>query len=62
MSCDCENKRRAAELERMRSLAKSAAKLRGCIMELRRRDDGTYSFNCRGAGGKGKIVEYIHYL
>lgn len=62
MSCGCENKKKAGEYERMRSLAKKAAILSGCIMELRLRDDGTYAFNCRGTGGSGVIIEYVHYL
>jgi hypothetical protein len=62
MSCGCENKKKASDLERMRSLAKKAAVLSGCIMELRKRGDGTYTFNCRGTGGSGEIIEYIHYL
>ena len=62
MSCGCENKKKAGEYERMRGLAKKAAILNGCIMELRLKDDGTYAFNCRGNGGPGTIIEYIHYL
>lgn len=62
MSCGCENKKRASEYERMKSLAKKAAILSECIMELRLRDDGTYAFNCRDTGGSGVIIEYIHYL
>jgi hypothetical protein len=62
MSCGCENKQRASEYERMKSLAKKAAILNECIMEMRQRDDGTFAFNCRGTGGNGKIIEYIHYL
>ena len=62
MSCGCENKQRASEYERMKSLAKKAAILNECIMEMRLRDDGTYAFNCRGSEGSGVIIEYIHYL
>lgn len=62
MSCGCENKKKAGEYERMSSLAKKAAILSGCIMELRLKDDGTYAFNCHGTGGSGKIIEYFHYL
>jgi len=62
MSCGCENKKKAGEYERMKSLAKKAAVLNECIVELRLRDDGTYTFSCRGAGGSGKVIEYIHYL
>ena len=62
MSCGCENKQRASEYERMKSLAKKAAILNECIMERRLRDDGTYTFNCCGTGGSGKIIEYVHYL
>lgn len=62
MSCGCENKKRAGEYERMRSLAKKAAVLNECIIEMRMKDDGTYTFACAGSGGAGKIIEYIHYL
>lgn len=62
MSCDCENKRKASELDRQRGLAKAYAVMEQCIVELRQKEDGTYTFNRAGAGGVGSIVEYIHYL
>jgi len=62
MSCGCENKRKASEYERMRKLAKACAVMEGCIVELRRCDDGTFTFNRTGVEGKGEIIEYIHYL
>lgn len=62
MSCDCENKKKSSEYERMYRLAKACAKMEGAIMELRQSDDGTYSFNRVGVEGKGKLIEYIHYL
>ena len=62
MSCGCENKKKASEYERMTRLAKTCAKMEGAIMELRLSDDGTYNFNRVGVEGKGKLIEYIHYL
>ncbi|MBQ7205017.1 MAG: hypothetical protein IJS04_04150 [Muribaculaceae bacterium] len=62
MSCGCENKRKAGEYERMAGLAKKAAILNECVMEFRQKEDGTYTFNCLGTGGTGKIIEYFHYL
>lgn len=62
MSCGCENKKRASEYERQRDLAKKYAVMEQCLVELRLKGDGTYSFNKAGAGGVGEIVEYIHYL
>lgn len=46
----------------MRKLAKACAVMEGCIVELRRCDDGTFTFNRTGVEGKGEIIEYIHYL
>lgn len=62
MSCGCDNKKKASEYERMRRLAKACAVMEGCIIELRRCDDGTYTFNRVGVEGRGVIIEYVHYL
>lgn len=62
MSCGCENKKIASERERIAELAKKCAVMEQCIMELRLKDDGTYTFNRVGIEGYGKIIEYIHYL
>lgn len=62
MSCGCENKKKASEYDRQRDLAKKYAVLEQCIVVLRLKDDGTYTFNRADAGGVGRIVEYIHYL
>lgn len=61
MSCDCENMRKSSELERIRSLARKAAQLNGCIYVIVKRPDGTYCFNAIETASGGKIVEYIHY-
>ena len=52
----------ASERERIASLAKKCAVMEQCIMELRQKADGTYTFNRVGVEGDGKIIEYIHYL
>lgn len=62
MSCGCENKKIASERERIAELAKKCAVMEQCIMELRLKDDGTYTFNRVGVEGYGKIIEYIHYM
>lgn len=58
MSCACEHKRLASEYERMRRLAKAAAKLRDKTVALYKNDDGTYGFTTDTDSDKS-IVEYI---
>lgn len=58
MSCACEHKRLASEYDRMRRLAKAAAKLRGKTVALYKNDDGTYGFTTDTDSDKS-IVEYI---
>lgn len=62
MSCACQNKKLASELDRISRLARKMAIIEQCIYEVRKHDDGTYSFNKKGNGTKGKIVEYRHFL
>lgn len=62
MSCGCKNKAMSSDLERQRRLAKNLAVMEQCMVELRIKADGSYTFNRAGAGGVGEIVEYIHYL
>lgn len=62
MSCACQNKNLASELERISLLARKMAIIEQCVYEVRKHDDGTYSFNQIGYGAKGKVVEYRHYL
>lgn len=62
MSCECENKKRASELERISSLARKMAIIEQCIFVVRMLDDGTYSFNKIGFDNNGLIIEYRHYL
>lgn len=62
MSCACQNKNLASELERIRGLARKMAIIEQCVSEIRKHNDGSYSFNKIGYGNKGSIVEYRHYL
>lgn len=62
MSCACQNKKLASELERISQLARKMAIIERCVYEVRKHENGTYSFNQTGYGAKGKIVEYRHYL
>lgn len=62
MSCACENKKKASEIERISSLARKMAIIEQCIYEVRLNDDGTYTFCKSGSETKGILIEYRHYL
>ena len=62
MSCACQNKKLASELERISKLARKMAIIEQCVSEIRKHSDGTYSYNKLGYGSKGEVVEYRHYL
>ncbi|MCC8176370.1 MAG: hypothetical protein LIO91_08065 [Bacteroidales bacterium] len=44
MSCDCENRKRASELMRVRDLARRLAVMEQTPVAIYARDDGTYTF------------------
>lgn len=58
MSCSCENKRLSSDYERIRRLAKSAAKLNGETVGIYKKDDGTFGLANETERDKS-IIEYI---
>ena len=60
MSCGCENRKRAEDLKRMRSLARKAAKMEGRVYVLYERG-GAYGFVAEGEGYEGRLVELVWY-
>lgn len=59
MSCDCENKKMAREIERFQKLAKAWAKMKGETAVIYLNADGSYGFASLSAGVNKPIVEYI---
>ena len=62
MACDCENKKKQSDYERIAGLAKKAAVMEGAVYVVYRRHDGTYAFDREDAEIKGEIIEFKHYL
>lgn len=60
MGCTCENKKRMADIAKMRSLARKAAKMEGKVYTLYERD-GVFNFCPRGEMFKGKLIEYVWF-
>lgn len=59
MSCACEHKRMASDLERVRRLAKSTAKMTDSTVAIWQNDDGTYDFRSAESEITKEIIEYI---
>lgn len=59
MSCACEQKKLSSEYERMKRLAKAAAKLRDETVALCRNPDGTYRLAFPDEKLTGEAVEYF---
>ena len=60
MACTQVN-RHLAGLQRMRELAKKAAKLDGRVFVLYEKQDGTFAFCSETEKFTGKLIEYIYY-
>lgn len=60
MSCGCENRERLSDLERMRDLAKRAAKIEHSVYVLYEKD-GVFGFVPDGEDYIGDMVEYVWY-
>lgn len=58
MGCACENKKRMADIAKMRSLARKAAKMEGKVYILYEKD-GVFNFCPRGETFNGKLIEYV---
>lgn len=54
MSCACENKKRMADIARMRDLAHKAAVMDGVVYVLFERKDGTFGFVSEGTEYDGE--------
>lgn len=59
MSCGCENRRLASEIDRARRLAKGLAILEQATVALYRSADGTYGFAVLDRIEDKEIIEYI---
>lgn len=60
MSCGCENRKRMEDIEKMRSLAKKAARMEGRVYVLYEKD-GVFGFVADGEKYEGSLVEYVWY-
>lgn len=61
MSCWCDNKKRMQDIERVRSLARIAAKMDRSVYVLYEKKDGTFDFVPEGMEYKGKFIELVFY-
>lgn len=59
MSCACENRKMASDLDRIRRLAKAFAKIEGADVAVLCNSDGTYSFQLASLPTDKTIVEYV---
>lgn len=59
MSCACEHRKMASDLERIRKLAKGCARLEDKVFIIFKRDDGTYGFQSESEEIDKPIIEYI---
>lgn len=59
MSCACEQRKMASDLERTRRLAKGCARLEEKTFIIFKRDNGTYGFQPESEETDKPIVEYI---
>lgn len=60
MGCACENKKRMADIAKMRSLARKAAKMEGKVYALYEKD-GLFNFCPRDKEFNGKLIEYVWF-
>lgn len=58
MSCGCENRKRMEDLEKVRSLARKAARMEGRVYVVYEKG-GVYGFVAEGERYDGKMVEYV---
>ena len=60
MSCGCENRKRMEDLQRMRGLARKAARMEGCVYVLFEKN-GAFGFVAEKEEYDGNFIEYIWY-
>lgn len=59
MSCGCENRKRQEDIERMRVLARKAARMEERVYVLYEKKGGVFGFVPEGCPYEGKLVEYV---
>lgn len=60
MSCWCEGNKFIVSVEKMREIAKKAAKMENLVFVLIKKEDGTIGFIKEGDIYKGTFIEYIY--
>ena len=59
MSCACENRKNAGDLDRIRRIAKKFAQMEQTTVAIIRNNDGTYGFSAVTEKKANPIIEYI---
>lgn len=62
MSCWCQGNKRLAYIEKMREIAKKAAKMEKSVYVLFKKEDGSIWYAKEGEDYKGVFVEYISVI
>ena len=60
MSCWCQGNKQPSSKERMREIAKKAAKMEQSVFVLIEKPDGTYYFVKDGEDYAGTFIEYVY--
>lgn len=60
MSCWCQGNKRLASIEKMREIARKAAKMEQSVFVLIEKPDGTYYFVKDREDYAGTFIEYIY--
>ena len=60
MSCWCQGNKRLASIEKMREIARKAAKMEQSVFVLIEKPDSTYYFVKDGEDYTGTFVEYVY--
>ena len=60
MSCWCQGNKRLASIEKMREIARKAAKMEKSVFVLIEKPDGTYYFVKDGENYTSTFIEYIY--
>ena len=60
MSCWCQGNKRFASIEKIRELARKAAKMEQSVFILIEKNDGTFGFVKDGERYTGKLIEYVY--
>ncbi|WP_277134443.1 hypothetical protein [Bacteroides congonensis] len=60
MSCWCQGNKRLASIEKMREIARKAAKMEQSVFIIIEKNDGTFGFVKNGERYIGKLIEYVY--